>query len=187
MKINLVVIKTPHPEQLACFYGQLGMNFDHHKHGGGPLHFATEVDGVTFEIYPLPKHRNDADNTLRLGFKVINLDSLVDHLRKQGVKIINDPAITEWGYQALIEDPDGRKISLEDESVTIARYQIDETFKIEGRGLVTAGVILAGEIRVGDEISFYVNGSIRRRRIKGIDSFIRRQPLNSELPSKSAL
>lgn len=117
MKINLIVLKTAQSEKLAKFYGQLGIKFDQHRHGNGPLHFAAQVNGITFEIYPLPKDVNIADNTLRLGFGVTSLDQLIENLKKQAIKVIKDPTITEWGYQALIEDPDGRKIELRDEDI----------------------------------------------------------------------
>lgn len=84
MKINLIVLKTSRPEELVEFYAQLGINFENHKHGNGPLHYAAEIAGVVFEIYPLPNNMEKADNTLRLGFMVDNLNGLVDKIRESG-------------------------------------------------------------------------------------------------------
>jgi lactoylglutathione lyase len=117
MKINLIVLKTSQPEKLAAFYQQLGMKFDHHKHGNGPFHFAAEVNDLTFEIYPLPKGSEIADDTLRLGFTVSNMEYVIQKLKTSGVKVIKDPTITEWGYQSVVEDPDGRKIEIKEEPV----------------------------------------------------------------------
>jgi lactoylglutathione lyase len=119
MKINLIVLKTAQPGKLVRFYQQLGMNFEEHRHGNGPLHFAAEINDVVFEIYSLSKESGPADNTLRLGFTVSKLDHLVENLQRSGVKIIRNPTMTEWGYQALIEDPDGRKIELKDEVIAV--------------------------------------------------------------------
>ncbi|HYC85262.1 MAG TPA: hypothetical protein VEB86_08575 [Chryseosolibacter sp.] len=80
------------------------------------------------------------------------------------------PNDLEWGYQALIEDADGRKVELKDEDVTVARYQIEDRFKITGRRIVLLGVILDGVIYIGDVIGLSVKGETRKRRIKGIDS-----------------
>jgi len=88
MRVNLIVLKTSRLDNLATFYEQLGIKFENHKHGTGPLHYAGDVDGVTFEIYPLPANKEKADDTLRLGFTVDNLDKLIADLRKKGGKII---------------------------------------------------------------------------------------------------
>ncbi|RAV98438.1 VOC family protein [Pseudochryseolinea flava] len=111
MKLNLVVLKTLTPDALADFYTQLGLTFEQHRHGTGPLHYAATLDDVVFEIYPLPKDKERTDDTLRLGFNVNNLDDLIQRLRANGNKIVKAPALTEWGYVAVVEDSDGRKMS----------------------------------------------------------------------------
>ena len=112
MKINLVVLKTLLPDDLAKFYGQMGIKFENHRHGSGPLHYAAQLDGLVFEIYPLPKDKEKADDTLRLGFTVDNLDEIIERLRSSGGKVIKEPSMTEWGYVSIVEDVDGRKIEL---------------------------------------------------------------------------
>jgi lactoylglutathione lyase len=114
MKINLVVIKTSRPADLAEFYGELGIRFENHRHGTGPLHYAADIDNLVFEIYPLPKDKEKADDTLRLGFTVDNLDEVMERLKSSGRKIIKGQSVTEWGYTSIIEDFDGRKIELKD-------------------------------------------------------------------------
>ena len=115
MKINLVVLKTSRPDDLAAFYGHLGIRFENHRHGNGPLHYAANVDDdVVFEIYPLSKNKEKSDDTLRLGFTVDNLDDIINELKRSGKKILNDPTMTEFGYVSVIEDLDGRKIELKD-------------------------------------------------------------------------
>ena len=112
MQLSLVVIKTNQLEKLVEFYSRFGLAFDYHRHGDGPFHYTTQM-GVTYlEIYPLPKSQTVADKTTRLGITVKNLDGLVKLLRENGVKIISEPAQTEFGYNAIVEDPDGRKIEL---------------------------------------------------------------------------
>jgi lactoylglutathione lyase len=112
MRINLVVLKTLRPTDLADFYGQIGVRFELHRHGTGPLHYAATLDNIVFEIYPLPKDKEKSDDTLRLGFTVDNLDDLLLKLRSVGGKIVKDANVTEWGYVAIIEDLDGRRIEL---------------------------------------------------------------------------
>lgn len=114
MKINLVVLKTSRPDYLAEFYRELGIKFESHRHATGPLHYAAIIDDLVFEIYPLPKGKEKADDTLRLGFTVDNLENVMERLRNSGRKIIKEPTMTEWGYISIIEDMDGRKIELKD-------------------------------------------------------------------------
>ena len=112
MKINLIVIKTHKIHELQAFYSNLGGKFDYHQHGQGVFHYSTNINGIVFEIYPLPKKIAEADATMRLGFEVENLDTLIENLKNQAVTILTQPVQTEYGYMAIIEDLDGRKIEL---------------------------------------------------------------------------
>jgi lactoylglutathione lyase len=170
MKIDLIVIKTSAPEALANFYSLLGIKFEYHNHGNGPFHFAGKINDTVFEIYPLPKNVESPDNTLRLGFSIKDLDVTIQKLREAKVKIFKDPEVTQWGYQAIVEDLDGRKIELKDEDISIARFQIQDVFKIKGGGIVFDGAMLDGIIHVGDDILFLVNGVPRSRTVKEINS-----------------
>jgi len=55
----------------------------------------------------------------------------------------------------------------------IATYQIHDTFRITGRGIVFAGFILNGEFMIGDFIRFDFKGQLLERKIKGIDAGMR--------------
>jgi lactoylglutathione lyase len=114
MKINLIVIKTSQPDFLAEQYELIGLNFEYHKHSNGPYHYATSIEGLTFEIYPLPKSKTESDNTTRLGFEIEKLDTVIRNLTNTNWKIISMPELTEWGYNAILEDIDGRKIELKE-------------------------------------------------------------------------
>lgn len=112
MNLNLLVIRSSIPEQLADFYGRLGMVFEYHRHENGPFHFSAQIGSTLLEIYPLAKGQEKADKYLRLGFAIDLFDTRIDHLRQQGVTFHQLPMSTEWGIMALIEDPEGRKLEL---------------------------------------------------------------------------
>lgn len=114
MKINLLVIRTENPELLKSQYELLGFNFEHHQHGSGPFHYASEEDGFVFEIYPLTKSMIKADHSIRMGFTVQNLEQKIKDLGVSTWKILSAPSNTEWGWQAVIQDLDGRKIELKE-------------------------------------------------------------------------
>ena len=52
----------------------------------------------------------------------------------------------------------------------IATYQIHNTFRITGRGIIFSGNILDGEFLTGDFIRFDFKGQLLERRIKVIDT-----------------
>lgn len=88
----------------------LGFNFDYHRHGNGPFHYASDDLGFTFEIYPTSKSSLMENSDVRLGFDVENLSKIINKL--SGWEIITMPKQSEWGLKAVIQDLDGRKIEL---------------------------------------------------------------------------
>jgi lactoylglutathione lyase len=112
MKLNLIVLKTTGPAALMQQYEQLGLQFEHHRHGDGPMHYSCEIDGLVLEIYPLPKSLAKADDSLRLGFEVDDLDKMVECLANSDWKMLSKPTEMEWGRQVLLQDRDGRKVEL---------------------------------------------------------------------------
>jgi hypothetical protein len=115
MKINLLVIRTVKPELLKVQYEKLGFKFDYHRHGKGPLHYASEQNGFVFEIYHLTKSMTKADRNLRLGFEIPDLSLVMDRLKNTNWIIKSDIKETEWGLIAVIQDLDRRKIELRNE------------------------------------------------------------------------
>ena len=108
MKLNLLVIRSAIPAQLAEWYGAFGLIFEHHRHGNGPMHYGANLNGVTLEIYPLKRSQIAPDLSLRLGFEVKNLDDLVGGLPE----VVSGPEQREWGYRAVVADPEGRRVEL---------------------------------------------------------------------------
>lgn len=109
--LRLLVLRTQDLERLAHFYRALGVMFAHEQHGAGALHYAGRLGDVVFELYP--SHSAGAvDSTTRLGFAVADVDGLVQALRITGTPIVREPQATEWGYQAVVKDPDGRAVEL---------------------------------------------------------------------------
>lgn len=114
MELNLLVIRTGKPRELSAFYEMLGIVFEYHKHGKGPMHYSGKLGKLIFEIYPLSKSQHEADKMLRLGFEVKRLDELLSGLKSENVKIIQEAEYTAYGKIAIIEDLDGRKIELKE-------------------------------------------------------------------------
>lgn len=118
VSINLVVIKTNKIQEQFEFYSAIGVQFEYHKHGNGPYHYASVGVNPVIEIYPLPSGALQPDNTTRLGFAVEDLDQVILSLKEKGRTVISEPARGEWDYSAIILDIDGRKIELTQREAT---------------------------------------------------------------------
>lgn len=110
MRLNLLILRSAIPEELAAFYTTLGLRFLHHRHGIGPYHYSAEMEGFVLEIYPLSKSQTQPDPFVRLGFRVANLDKLLKKVSQES--ILQEPEKSEWGYRCVIKDPEGRRVEL---------------------------------------------------------------------------
>lgn len=66
---KLVVIRSTDINGTMAFYRSLGIEFKEDQHGSGPRHFAADLGGIVFEIYPTKKPE-DVNRTTRLGFSL---------------------------------------------------------------------------------------------------------------------
>lgn len=107
-----MVIRTPDSKKLTEFYGLLGMSFTWHKHGNSPYHYSTTIGQTVLEIYPMAKGQVEADKHLRLGFGIDNFDAVVSSLTELNIPFLSEPSQTDFGFMAIVTDPDGRKIEL---------------------------------------------------------------------------
>ncbi|SRR6266487_3602378 len=109
--LNLVVLRSPDIARLAAFYSRLGLQFSRHRHGSGPEHFAAELPGGVFELYPLSP---DGASTLgtRIGFRVPSVDAAIAALSDYPAAVVTPPGDSEWGRRAIVADPDGHRVEL---------------------------------------------------------------------------
>ena len=109
--LNLIVIRSADINKSRAFYELLGIKFQREQHGSGPKHFAADIDGMIFELYP-QTNDSGAFDSVRLGFVIHALAATVSQLEQFGSKIILWPKDTEFGKRAIVKDPDGRRIEL---------------------------------------------------------------------------
>jgi catechol 2,3-dioxygenase-like lactoylglutathione lyase family enzyme len=107
----LVVLRSPNIDRAVAFYRQMGLPFSRHSHGSGPIHYASEVNGMVFEIYPMTPKSAPTTGT-RVGFLVDHVDEVVAKLSKIGAEILRTPEDCEWGRRAVVRDLDGHTIEL---------------------------------------------------------------------------
>jgi lactoylglutathione lyase len=112
MEIRLLVLRTGDPSRLAAFYSSLGYAFEYHKHGNSPYHYSATIRSTVLEIYPLAKGQVEADKNLRLGFGINNFDEVIHQLKTLQISFAMEATQTDFGFMAVIVDPDGRKVEL---------------------------------------------------------------------------
>jgi lactoylglutathione lyase len=112
MEIRLLVIRTSAMERLSDFYALLGMTFEYHKHGKSPYHYSAPIGNTILEIYPLAKNQTEADKELRVGFALDNFENTITILKERAVEFVSEPMQTDYGFMAIIKDPDGRTVEL---------------------------------------------------------------------------
>lgn len=111
VQLNLVVIRAEDIDRAAAFYRLLGLEFQKHRHGSGPEHYASEEGGTVFEIYPRQKQAEGSAGT-RIGFRVPSVDALIAGLEEAGARIVSPPKDSPWGRRAVIDDLDGHCVEL---------------------------------------------------------------------------
>ncbi len=107
----MLVLRCSDIDKTRAFYEKLGMRFERERHGTGAEHFACADGDVTIELYP--SRDPSAKGVERLGFTVHSLDQAVAAVREAGALVRSAPTLTEAGPRAVVEDPDGRAVELE--------------------------------------------------------------------------
>lgn len=108
---NLLVLRSPDIHRAAGFYRALGLLFTLERHGEGPEHYTSLVDGFLFELYPLGPGRTPTTG-VRIGFSVDSVDELVPLVREPGAEVVSGPHDSEWGRRAVVRDLDGNTVEL---------------------------------------------------------------------------
>jgi lactoylglutathione lyase len=108
---NLLVIRSPDIDRAVTFYQRMGLQFHRHSHGKGPEHYASDVGGFVFEIYP-QKNADEITTNTRIGFNVNDVDRVVELLREVHATIVTEPTDTEWGRRSVVKDFDGHTVEL---------------------------------------------------------------------------
>lgn len=105
LSFNLIILSVKDIEESKKFYSMLGFNFIKEQHENSPVHYASELNGLVMELYPA-SNRFPLEKSIRLGFSVKNIHEIKKALVQHNIEI------KEKENLIIIEDPDGRKIYL---------------------------------------------------------------------------
>ena len=107
-----MVIRSQDLDRLAAFYRSVGLSLEYHKHGKSPFHYSANIGDTVLELYPLAKGQTEADKHFRIGFGIDNFEDTITRLRELNTPFVMDATNTEFGFMAIVSDPDDRKVEL---------------------------------------------------------------------------
>ena len=110
MILNLLVLRSRAPHELAAFYEKLGLSFVSERHGDGPEHLACATQGAVFEIYP--EREGQSTRGTRIGFAVDDVDASYACALAANAASVRRPAAGQWGRRAVVRDPGGHVVEL---------------------------------------------------------------------------
>jgi len=110
-RLNLIAIRSSHPELSVQFYELLGLTFEKECHGKGPEHYSSQNGSYVFEIYPSGVTQQ-AENVVRIGFCIENLNELSNTLKQSGVVFLAPPKDSPWGRRMVVLDPDKNRVEI---------------------------------------------------------------------------
>ncbi len=110
----LLVIRAVDIDISAAFYRALGIDLVQEQHGAGPEHYASVLGDTVFEIYPRKADQAPPEEvkTLMIGFRVDDLDEVMETLKTLGTELNKAPVTTDWGRSITVNDPDGYRVQI---------------------------------------------------------------------------
>ena len=79
------------------------------------MHFACEIGPVHFAVWGSPGLRTPGRRKVgatQVGFQVSDLDAVFATLSDGGAEVLQEPEEVPWGRRAVLSDPDGRPVEL---------------------------------------------------------------------------
>ena len=112
-----LVLFSGHVDRAVAFYRAVGVELDGEDHGDGAVHFAADVSGVHFAVLGATAAAGRAPTWRESGssfpgFWVASLADIVAALAELGAPVLVEHEVREWGCRAVLEDPDGRAVEI---------------------------------------------------------------------------
>jgi len=116
-QIDAVVLTTARLSQSLALYRAIGLPLEEERHEGGPAHYACELGASHFALYEasegagsVPARR--VGGATLIGFRVTSLSDALESARVCGATVVVPAEDVPWGRRAVLYDPDGRMIEL---------------------------------------------------------------------------
>ncbi len=112
-----IFFKSKEPKELTSWYDKhLGLNFGKNTWSTFKWRERNNPDQIgrtEFSLFPeSTDYYAPSNSSFMLNFRVENLEELIEILRGEGVTIVGDIEVYEYGKFGWILDPEGNKIEL---------------------------------------------------------------------------
>ncbi len=112
--IGGIFLKCRDVDQTRAWYSRhLGVSLES---WGAQFHFKDEPNPEAYSVLSFFKRSTDyfdpSDSPFMLNLRVDDLEALVAELRREGIELIGEPMVEEYGKFAWLLDPEGNKIEL---------------------------------------------------------------------------
>ncbi|SRR5579872_865430 len=113
--LGALVLFSVDVDRTVTFYRALGVQFEIEQHDEGEPHYACDLDGTHFAIFPAPSGAAPpfrSGGCTFPGFVVESVAASLEAARVLGANVIEEPSPYPWGLRAVLEDPDGRPVEI---------------------------------------------------------------------------
>ena len=113
--IDALIMYASDLKKTVEFYRKLGVPLETEEHEEGPLHYACELGHAHVAVYeskPGAALMRGFGGASQFGLRVDSLEETYGIAVAAGAKTIIAPMTAPWGRRAVIEDPDGRPVEL---------------------------------------------------------------------------
>lgn len=111
--IDSLILYAADLKRTCEFYSRLGVPLEEEKHGDGPVHFAGELGSAHIAVFaakPGNALKRGEGGATQIGFRVDSVEKALASVA--GAKVLIPLQEVPWGKRAVIEDPDGRPVEL---------------------------------------------------------------------------
>lgn len=117
VRIGALVLATSAIDEVVAFYRALGMPLEEERHDEGPVHYACDLSGCHFAVFPAEGGDGRAPGRSMpgssfIGIAVPSIDEACTVVQQLGATVHQQPDDYPWGRRAVVEDPDGRPVEL---------------------------------------------------------------------------
>ena len=123
-----IVLFSDRLDETVSFYRTLGVPLTEEDHGDGLVHAAGEVGGVHMAVFAAEGSGRSPDwhagGSTFVGFWVASLQATLQSLQapvSSGARVLVAHQKMEWGCRAVVTDPDGRAVELNQQGHCAAR------------------------------------------------------------------
>ncbi len=107
-----IFFKTKDPQAMRNWYKE-HLGFNTHDYGATFEGQDHQKSDITWSPFPeTTAYFDPSEKDFMLNFRVANLEELVAALKEEGVKLVGDMEVHDYGKFAWILDPEGNKIEL---------------------------------------------------------------------------